>query len=107
MWKKPSSGPVDLEIEYSSRSARDKPCSVRAHQAKGAGGNEFQLGRARANVFSRLSQTHPHPPTPEGSGHAGPRSPPLPLGDACRDRKGELSGTRLKWPEEEASWPLI
>lgn len=44
MWKNPSSGPVDLEIEYSSRSAKDKPCSERAHPAKGAGGNEFQLG---------------------------------------------------------------
>ena len=57
MWKKPSSGPVDLEIEYSSRSARDKPCSVRAHQAKGVGGNEFQLRRARGLcwLFSRRS----------------------------------------------------
>lgn len=29
MWKKLSSGPVDLEIEYSLRSARDGPCSLR------------------------------------------------------------------------------
>lgn len=57
MWKKPSSGPVDLEIEYSSRSGGDKPCSERTHPARGTGSNEFQRQRARGlcRLFSRHS----------------------------------------------------
>lgn len=38
-WKNLSSGPVDLEMEYLLRSARDKPCSP---PAKGVGGKEFR-----------------------------------------------------------------
>lgn len=42
MWKNPSSGPVNLEIEYLPGSARDKARSQRACPARSVGGNEFQ-----------------------------------------------------------------
>lgn len=44
MWKKPSSGPVDLEIEYSLRSARDKPCTVQLTQPSVQGAMSSSLG---------------------------------------------------------------
>lgn len=56
-WKRLSSGPVDLEIEYSLRSARDNPCSWGSHPAKGAGGNEFQsvMSRSLLATFSTFT----------------------------------------------------
>lgn len=57
---------VEKAIIWASRSgnrvlvgvARDKPCSLRSHPARGVGGNELQLGRVRGLCL--LFSLHPH-----------------------------------------------